>query len=244
LSEKSFGHLMRALYVKAIHVLRAATVANGLMNIFDKWARKSTFGLWIRSILSIYDLDDLVALDLPWWTFRATDIVEKFLQTRPNSRVFEFGSGSSTFWLAKRATDIVSIEHDPIWAQKVTKAYLPNAKVILIQPEPILAGHTPVRSSKKGFENLDFTNYVMAIAKVGGPFDVIVIDGRAREHCFESALNFLSPGGIIVFDNINRTRYLTAIEKFKDTLNVQITWGLTPTLPFPGHTAIISKISA
>ena len=159
---------MKRLYIKIIHVLRSAASAIGIIFVLDKWAKKSKLGLWVRSLVSIYDLRDLVALDLPWWTFESKEIVENFLQTRPNPRVFEFGSGASTFWLAKRAAEVISIEHDPIWAQKVTKTLSPNAKVILVQPETISIEQAPIRSGKKGFENLDFTKYVKAIEGVGG----------------------------------------------------------------------------
>ena len=158
-------------------MIRSAAGAIGIIFILDKLAIKSKFGLWVRSLLSIYDLSDLVALDLPWWTFEATEIVQKFLQTRPNSRVFEFGSGSSTFWLARRAAEVISIEHDPIWAQKVNERLPTNAKVILAPAERISIEQSPILSRKKGFENLDFTRYVATIDTQRDLFDVIVIDG-------------------------------------------------------------------
>jgi len=43
--------------------------AIGINLVLEKLAKKSKFFLWIKSLLSIYDLDDLAALDLPWCTF-------------------------------------------------------------------------------------------------------------------------------------------------------------------------------
>jgi hypothetical protein len=154
---------MKLIYIKIIHVVRSAAGAIGIIFVLENLQKKSKFFLWIRSLLAIYDLDDLAALDLPWWTFESKGIVEKFLQTRPNSRVFEFGSGSSTFWLAKRAAEVISIEHDPIWAQKVNERLPPNAKVILAPAETFSTQKSPILSRKKGFENLDFTKYVASI---------------------------------------------------------------------------------
>jgi predicted O-methyltransferase YrrM len=234
---------MKRIYVGIIRIVRSVAGTIGVIYILDKWAKKSKLGLWVRSLLSIYDLSDLAALDLPWWTFESKEIVEKFLQTRPNSRVFEFGSGASTLWLARRATEVISVEHDPNWAQKVNENLPSNANVILVSAQAISPKQTPVLSRKKGYENLDFTNYVMTInrhAKREG-FDLIVIDGRAREQCFERALNFLSDGGLIVFDNVDRSRYLAVLERLKSTLDVTVTRGLTPTLPYPNRTALIRK---
>jgi hypothetical protein len=233
---------MKRIYIGAVHALRAVAGAVGILVILDNRAKRSKFSLWVRSLLSIYDLSDLVALDVPWWTFESKEIVEKFLQTKPNSRVFEFGSGASTFWLAKRATEVISIEHDPVWAQKVKENLPSNAQVILVPAQTISPERTPILSLKRGFQDLDFTNYVMAInSEVGGWFDLIVIDGRARKQCFERALNFLSDGGIIVFDNVDRTRYLKVLEKYRNTIEVQVTKGLTPALPYPNRTALIRK---
>ncbi len=240
--EKNSRYKMKRIYIGIIRIVRSTAGAIGIIIILDKWAKKSKFGLYVRSLLSIYDLSDLVALDLPWWTFESKEIVEKFLQTRPNSRVFEFGSGASTFWLARRAIEVISIEHDSIWASKVNEFLPSNAKVILVPAEASSPKQTPIYSRKKGFENLDFTNYVMAINREGGRlFDLIVIDGRARNECFERALNFLSEGGIIVFDNVDRSRYLTVLEKLKSILDVQLTRGLTPALPYPNRTALIRR---
>jgi predicted O-methyltransferase YrrM len=232
---------MKSIYIGIMRILSSAARAIGIIVILDKWAKKSKFGLWVRSLLSIYDLSDLVALDLPWWTFESKEIIERFLQTRSNPRVFEFGSGASTFWLARRAAEVISIEHDPIWAQKVNEMLPPNAKVILVPPETISPEATPILSRKKGFEDLDFTKYVTSIDKERALFDVIVIDGRAREQCFARALNFLSDGGVIVFDNVDRARYRKALEKYKFTVEVQVTQGLTPALPYSNRTALIRK---
>ena len=94
-------------------------------------------------------------------------------------------------------------------------------------------------SRKRGFENLDFTNYVSLMDKQRGLFDVIVIDGRAREKYIEKALDFLLLDGIIVFDNVDQARYQTVLKNYKSTLEVQVTRGLTPRLPYPSRTALV-----
>jgi predicted O-methyltransferase YrrM len=94
-------------------------------------------------------------------------------------------------------------------------------------------------SHKEGSEGLDFGAYVAAVDDVPGEFDLIVVDGRAREACYARALDRLAPGGMIVFDNVDRQRYVDAIEASHRPVEVLWTRGLTPSLPYPTRTALI-----
>ena len=92
-------------------------------------------------------------------------------------------------------------------------ANTPHATLDIVEPEP--SEHPEIGSAKEGHGKLDFTSYVRHIdriaASVGGPFDLIVVDGRAREACLLAALPHLADDGIIVFDNTMRRRYRRAI---------------------------------
>jgi predicted O-methyltransferase YrrM len=97
---------------------------------------------------------------------------------------------------------------------------------------------TPVTpSSKEGYENVDFSDYVSAIDTVDGTFDLIVIDGRAREACFASAQKRLGDDGLIVFDNSRRRRYRRHLDHTE--LIERKYRGLTPTLPYPDQTSLL-----
>ena len=72
-----------------------------------------------------------------------------------------------------------------------------------------------------------------------GDFDVIVIDGRAREACLAKAVDRLRPDGLIVFDNVDRQRYVDAIDTLGPRVEVVMTRGLTPALPYPTRTALL-----
>ena len=234
---------VKRLYVRGVRVLRRGAQRLGGLSWWDRKARKGRLSCWSRSLLSIYALPDLVSLDVPWWTFDAADVVEEFLATRPGAWVFEWGSGASTVWLAKRAGLVVAVEHDAAWADEVRELVPGNAEVQLVAPSVISPEVEPICSAKDGFAGLDFTDYVSAIKNAEGPFDVIVIDGRAREACLPRALEHLTPGGLIVFDNVDRARYREAIEATDPPLRVVWTWGLTPCLPYPTRTAVITAPS-
>ncbi len=109
---------------------------------------------------------------------------------------------------------------------------------LLTRTEAIPSDTPIVPSAKEGHTGLDFADYVATIDKVGGTFALIVIDGRAREACLTAALPRLEPGGIIVFDNSRRRRYRQAIAAAGVT--ERRLRGLTPALPYPDRTSVLS----
>jgi hypothetical protein len=230
---------VKQLYVRGAHRLRDHLARTGRMRFLDDWARRSRAGAWARSLLAIHDVRALVELDTPWWTFESADLVAAHLAARPRSTVFEWGSGASTAWLANRATSVVAVEHVASWADQVRGLVGTNALVVTVPPAA-LTGDGGVRSAKVGHGGLDFSDYVRAIDDHPGTFDLIVIDGRAREACLRSALPRLAADGLIVFDNVDRVRYRDAIAREPD-IEVLTTRGLTPALPYPTQTALIRK---
>lgn len=230
---------MKRVYVRIVRALRSALRTSGVLGMLDRRVPTSGFALWLRSLFAIYDLEDLAELDVPWWTLASSRYVDEYLRVRPGSRAFEWGSGASTLWLAKRCASVVSVEHDAEWAEAVRPMLPSNAALRLVQPVPEERAEA-VRSRKPGFAGLDFSRYVDAIDAMDGAFDVIVVDGRAREACFARAIEHLAPGGIIVFDNVGRDRYRRVIRAQGDRVRVRWTRGRTPCLPYPDQTAIIT----
>lgn len=231
---------MKRLYLGLLRGLRASLRVVGLLGLLDRLTRRSRTALWLRSLLAIYDLDDLRRLDVPWWTFRAADRVEAFVTASAGCRAFEWGSGASTLWLAQRCREVTSVEHDPAWAATLAASLPANASVHVLPPAPMRSA-PGIGSQKRGFEGLDFAAYVNAINDTEGTFDLVVIDGRAREACLPQALRRLAPGGVIVFDNVDRRRYREAIAAVPEDVDVEWTRGLTPCLPYPTRTALLTR---
>jgi hypothetical protein len=232
---------MKRAYISGLRALRRALAALGLLALLDSWARRSRTGLWVRSLLAIHDLEDLLVLDVPWWTFTASDEVARFLADTPGARVFEWGSGASTAWLARRAGSVVTVEHDPGWADLVQPVLGDNASLRVVPPTPATGEPGEMGSEKPGFDGLDFSAYVRAIDDTPGEFDLVVVDGRARGECFDRAVRRLAPGGLLVFDNVDRGRYRDAIAASPVPVRVRWTRGLTPALPYPTRTALVRR---
>jgi predicted O-methyltransferase YrrM len=197
---------------------------------------------WAFSLTRAHDSIGIAELDVPWWTYNAIDEVEAWLTTHRDVRAFEWGSGASTIWLAKRVAEVRSVEHHAGFGRMIQEqlADIPQATLDIVEAEPSEA--PAIGSSKEGHGGLDFTRYVHHIdevaKRVGGTFSLIVVDGRAREACLVAALPHLERDGIIVFDNTMRRRYQRAI---KDAPVVEKAYrGLTPTLPYPDQTSILT----
>jgi len=221
-------------YVEILHVFKKIFKALGLLSILDRYSQKNRLAHFTRALFAIHDLDDMLLLDVPWWTYPAIKEVAAFLARRRNPTVFEYGSGASTLWLAKRAARVLSVEHDPKWYTKVLNASSNFSNIELMQKHPddvFKDGYLSERLPGKSFEQ-----YVNAIHLTQQRFDLIIIDGRARVACLKHCTQHLKPGGLIVLDNSNRKRYQHALR----TYHVRRLKGWIPSSPWPGETAIIT----
>ena len=239
----SYAHksalLVRAKYAYAAGARRAgrALTRVGLL-AREAPAREHRLRHWAHTLTKVHDARAMAELDVPWWTYRAIDVVEAWLAARNRPiRVFEYGSGASTVWLARRVDEVHSVEHDARFAEQLRPMLDQYPHVALHVVEPVPSASPPVPSAKPGYAGLDFSHYVAAIEQVPGTFDLVVIDGRAREACLATALPRLAPGGLIVYDNTRRARYRRAIATAAVT--EQRLRGLTPALPYSDQTSML-----
>jgi len=97
-------------------------------------------------------------------------------------KVLEYGSGQSTFEIADKCLNIISIEHQEDWYKE--------------------GGHCGTYE--------EFKSYIEAPLDKG-PFDVILIDGRARVSC-ASVVKLMSHDNTIIFiHDFNRPEYQDAL---------------------------------
>lgn len=228
-------------YVSTIHRARPLAERLGALAWLEGRSRENRRALWLRTLFEVYRVEGLVALDVCWWTFAAQDAVAAHLAARPGARVFEYGSGASTVWLARRGAEVHSVEHDLGWAEamRMQVADLPNVHLHAVAPTRRRSATAEAPSGRRGYADADFADYVRAIDDVPGTFDLIVIDGRSRAACLDHAQERLAPDGLIVFDDPHRARYRAAIASCG--LDVEHVRGLKPCLPYRDGTALLRR---
>ena len=230
---------MKSAYVSGVRGARRVAEKTGLLARLDR--SKSRTGQYVRSLFAIYDGRDLARLDIPWWTYPAIDRVEAFLADRGDRcRVLEFGAGASTLWLARRCKEVHSVEHDIEFADQLAPLLEDHPNVTLHKVAAVRTHGVPaVPSQRRGHEHLDFAPYVAMADEIGGMFDLVVVDGRARVASLRAAVPHLAEDGVLVFDNANRKRYHPGIDG--SGLSVEYLRGLAPSLPYPSTTALLTR---
>lgn len=133
-------------------------------------------------------------LQLPWYSYAAIDFLQEHL--KPDMNVFEYGSGGSTVFFARRTARVFCVEDNAEWKEKVDSVLhehgLENVQII----------HHP-------FDVWDaeaFSHSAYLAAASSGGYDVIAVDGSEagvplRPLCFKLAEHHIRPGGIIIVDD-------------------------------------------
>jgi predicted O-methyltransferase YrrM len=121
---------------------------------------------------------------LPWLGYRAIRRLERLIQ--PDWKIVEFGSGMSTLWFSQRCSQVVSIENDKAWYDRMGEALR-------------IRGVTNVEYKLKSVEQFscldEYPDHY---------FDFILIDGCERGKCASTALAKVKAGGYIYLDNSDK----------------------------------------
>ena len=159
-------------------------------------------------------------LELPWVSWAAVDFLKGFV--RATMDVFEYGTGGSTLFFARRCRQVVSVEDDRNWLNLVSDHLARN-------------GITNVQLRLRPFDfskanNFAHSAYPDAIGKE--TYDVIFVDGKdwsgtGRPVCFKRAEQNINPGGVIVLDDSWRPRY-RALRNSNSARSVRVCEGVGP----------------
>jgi predicted O-methyltransferase YrrM len=130
-----------------------------------------------------------VVPDKPWTVIEGHRIMSEFLQ--PHHKVFEWGAGGSTIWMAFRCEHICTVESDKEWFRGV--ATVAKAMGVWNKITILLRDH----------EQPSLYANAIDLCADRGPFDMIFIDGKTgtRTACAKRALNHIAEDGMIVLDN-------------------------------------------
>ena len=179
------------------------------------WLFQAVFADETRMPIGCIGINNNKSLNIhktPLLTQKAIEFLEKFFQQKPNAKVLEFGSGSSTIWLSKLTKNLIYIEHDAKWFQQI-KNYIQKQKNCY----PV-----DIKLLPRPYHRI-CENYLQEY------FDLIIVDGRDRMKCFEASIKLLKPGGILMLDDAQRERYKQAQDLLRN-------WQFTKTVTKARHT--------
>jgi hypothetical protein len=131
--------------------------------------------------------------DLPHITQDALRIIEARIGA--SDRGIEWGSGSSTVWLAARCGHLISVEHDRTWFEKIHNRL--KSKGLAEKVDYRLSEWSPVTRLP--------ASYVGVAEEIEDhSLNFCFIDGRKRDECALASLRVLKPGGLLILDDAHR----------------------------------------
>lgn len=122
---------------------------------------------------------------LPWYTYPSIDFLK--YRNYEDKIILEFGGGQSTLWWASKARQVVTLEGDREWYEKIKGQMPSNVDLCYVSMESKEINVSEVTHTLK--------------TKQHSKYDVIVIDGLYRYEMIEIALSHLAGDGIVICDN-------------------------------------------
>ena len=137
---------------------------------------------------------DAIANEIPWLR---PDATRYLLSNLPdNSKIFEWGMGSSTIWFANLRHNIISMELNSDWFKIVDECLAKN--------DLDLFASISLRVDME-----DYADYILRYPDEH--FDLVMIDGRNRCRCLGNSLSKVKIGGMLCLDNSEREEYQKAV---------------------------------
>jgi hypothetical protein len=165
--------------------------------------------------------DDVFKNAIPWITFSSMNYLKGFL--KKDMKVFEYGGGGSTLFFAKYVGELVTVEHDKEWFNRIKEEMSGNHSINW-RPNLIFAERVESTmqlkkerpgdyfSANEDFSQFIFRLYAAAIDQYPEQyFDVVLVDGRARPSCMFHSLMKVKVGGLLILDNSDRSYYMEAL---------------------------------
>ena len=155
----------------------------------------------------------------PW----LSKTVLKNISRRINQQsvVFEWGSGGSTIYLAQRVKNVISIENNLEWYNKLIEIIPKNVELRYLPADSETGDDflnpDAYTSCSRIYYGKIFKKYALCINEYDYLFDFIIVDGRARISCLKQASEKVRAGGTIMLHDSQRDYYVPGITLVSDT---------------------------
>ncbi|MDB4874978.1 MAG: FkbM family methyltransferase [Gemmatimonadetes bacterium] len=130
---------------------------------------------------------------MPWLSWSCIDWLEP--RIRSGMRVLEYGGGGSTIYFLMRGCQVTTVEGNAQWVEDL-RAHT-----------KLFGESTELRFVDSQANDPRLAQEYAAQARIGRPWDVILVDGAFRGECVAVARECVVPGGMIIVDNTDLPEY-------------------------------------
>lgn len=153
-----------------LYIISVVKIVRNFHTLAFKYNQFKTMKKW--------DCIDRLGCPIPWYTYPAIEYLKQ-LDLLEKS-VFEYGSGNSTIFWASICKNVVAIENDKNWYNKINSKLPNNVQYYFLD---------------------DKQDYINSITNHSKKFDIIIIDGSYRAECALEAISHLESTGFFILDN-------------------------------------------
>ncbi len=153
----------------------------------------------------------------PYMKYKEIALFEELLSNLKPQKVLEYGCGFSSLHFLSFLPDKAiwhSVEHNQQWFEEVKQMATKKGVDNILKLHHVTA---ETESWLLEGDYKDFKNYVDFPEKLK-PFQLVLVDGMARESCVKKAFELLADDGILVLHDANRKRYQDSLKLFDDCL--------------------------
>ena len=147
---------------------------------------------------------------VPWMRQKEFDIFKEVIANHQPLRCLEWGAGFSTLYfptLLPASVQWQAIEHNAAWAARLKSInQSDNIKIHEVAPD---------NKNWQGDGSYEDFKHYLEYPRQLAPFDLIIVDGRARKHCLEMATSLLSERGVVILHDANRSQYHPAFSDYQ-----------------------------
>jgi predicted O-methyltransferase YrrM len=175
---------------------------------------------WMRSFQTKRS-ENAAGQPIPWYTYPAIDFLHEKLNN--SHRIFEYGCGGSTRWLAQRCGHITAVEDHPQWYQYASQNMPANVTI-----------HLQTLDNQHSYENTPNNSKQK--------YDIIIVDGKQRNSCIAHSISALAEGGVLILDDSFRSQYQPSFDLLQQQGYRKLNfWGMTAIVATKSCTTIFYK---